>query len=64
MAMKEVDHAWVHPEDRARFVDALETVGAPASTGWTRRCASARGDGGYRWVRSHRAGRDGWPTAR
>jgi PAS domain S-box-containing protein len=46
-----VDHAWVHPEDRARFVDALERSAAELST-LDEEIRVELPDGGYKWVRS------------
>ena len=46
-----VDHGWIHPEDRARFVEELERSArdlAPLDT----EVRVESPDGGYRWVRS------------
>jgi PAS domain S-box-containing protein len=51
MDMKSVDHAWVHPDDRVRFVAALETSAATLSR-LDEEIRVARAGGGYKWVRS------------
>lgn len=51
MSRPEVDHAWVHPEDRPRFLDALETSAANL-TPLDEEVRVERPGGGYRWVRS------------
>jgi len=51
MARPEVDHAWVHPEDRQRFLDALERSARDLTPlDEEVRVESPKGD--YRWVRS------------
>ncbi|MEM8591302.1 MAG: LuxR C-terminal-related transcriptional regulator [Pseudomonadota bacterium] len=51
MARTEVDHAWIHPEDRSRFVAALETSARDLTPlDEEVRVESPTGD--YRWVRS------------
>jgi PAS domain S-box-containing protein len=51
MEMPAVDHAWVHPDDRARFVAALERSAAELSR-LDEEIRVARAGGGYKWVRS------------
>jgi len=51
MQAKEVDHAWVHPEDRPRFVGALERSAQDLTPLDIEIRVEAPG-GGYRWVRS------------
>jgi PAS domain S-box-containing protein len=51
MAMEAVDHAWIHDEDRGRFLQALETSAA-ALTRLDEEVRVADSKGGYRWVRS------------
>ncbi|MEQ9260807.1 MAG: LuxR C-terminal-related transcriptional regulator [Roseovarius sp.] len=51
MQRSEVDHAWVHPEDRPRFLEALETSAAEL-TPLDEEVRVERPEGGYRWVRS------------
>ena len=51
MEMRSVDHAWVHPDDRARFVAALETSARELSR-LDEEIRVARAGGGYKWVRS------------
>jgi PAS domain S-box-containing protein len=51
MEMPSVDHAWVHPDDRARFVAALENSAA-GLTRLDEEIRVARAGGGYKWVRS------------
>ena len=46
-----VDHGWVHPEDRGRFVDELERS-AHDLTPLDTEVRVESPDGGYRWVRS------------
>ncbi len=46
-----VDHSWVHPEDRARFIGALE-ASASDLTALDIEVRVASPSGGYRWVRS------------
>lgn len=51
MRIKEADHAWVHPDDRQRFIDALEQ----SARDLTPLDAEVRVEtpkDGYRWVRS------------
>jgi DNA-binding NarL/FixJ family response regulator len=51
MSRTEVDHAWVHPEDRSRFIGALEASARDLTTlDEEVRVESPGGD--YRWVRS------------
>ena len=51
MARKSVDHAWVHPDDRPRFINALETSARDLTPlDEEVRVESPAGD--YRWVRS------------
>lgn len=50
MRMREVDHAWIHPQDRGRFVAALEHSAATLEQlDEEVRVAS---ETGYKWVRS------------
>jgi DNA-binding CsgD family transcriptional regulator len=61
MARTEVDHAWIHPEDRQRFIDALETS-ARDLTPLDEEVRVESPSGDYRWVRSighPRRGEDG-----
>jgi DNA-binding CsgD family transcriptional regulator len=61
MARPEVDHAWIHPEDRQRFIDALETS-ARDLTPLDEEVRVESPSGDYRWVRSighPRRGEDG-----
>ncbi|MEM0947232.1 MAG: LuxR C-terminal-related transcriptional regulator [Pseudomonadota bacterium] len=51
MQASEVDHAWVHPEDRARFVAELEQS-AKDLTPLDTEVRVESPSGGYRWVRS------------
>ena len=51
MARPEVDHAWIHPEDRPRFIEALE-VSARDLTPLDEEVRVASPSGSYRWVRS------------
>jgi PAS domain S-box-containing protein len=51
MARPEVDHAWIHPEDRPRFLDALETSARELSP-LDEEVRVESPSGGYRWVRS------------
>ncbi|MEX0337857.1 MAG: LuxR C-terminal-related transcriptional regulator [Arenibacterium sp.] len=51
MKSEAVDHAWVHPEDRARFVEALE-LSARDLTALDIEVRVESPGGGYRWVRS------------
>lgn len=51
MARPEVDHAWIHPEDRPRFLAALE-ASAQALTPLDEEVRVESPSGGYRWVRS------------
>ncbi|GGX47367.1 hypothetical protein GCM10007385_13930 [Tateyamaria omphalii] len=51
MQAKEVDHAWVHPEDRERFVAELERSAQDLTPLDTEVRVESSG-GGYRWVRS------------
>ena len=51
MSRPEVDHAWVHPEDRPRFLEALESSAANL-TPLDEEVRVERPGGGYRWVRS------------
>ncbi len=51
MQAKEVDHAWVHPEDRERFVAELERSARDLTPLDTEVRVESPG-GGYRWVRS------------
>ena len=51
MQAAEVDHAWVHPDDRQRFVNALE-VSARDLTPLDAEVRVESPGGGYRWVRS------------
>lgn len=51
MQAESVDHSWVHPEDRQRFVDELERS-ARDLTPLDTEVRVESPDGGYRWVRS------------
>ncbi|MEM8822518.1 MAG: LuxR C-terminal-related transcriptional regulator [Pseudomonadota bacterium] len=51
MQLDNVDHSWLHPEDRNTFMAALETSAA-ALTRFDQEVRVAHRDGGYRWVRS------------
>jgi PAS domain S-box-containing protein len=51
MARPEVDHAWIHPEDRPRFIEALE-VSARDLTPLDEEVRVESPSGSYRWVRS------------
>ena len=51
MQAEQVDHAWVHPEDRGRFVEELEQS-ARALTPLDTEVRVESPGGGYRWVRS------------
>ncbi|MBF9030408.1 PAS domain-containing protein [Rhodobacterales bacterium HKCCE3408] len=51
MSRSEVDHSWIHPEDRGRFVDALE-VSARDLTPLDEEVRVESPSGLYRWVRS------------
>ncbi len=51
MQAEAVDHAWVHPEDRQRFVDELERSARDLTPLDTEVRVESPG-GGYRWVRS------------
>lgn len=51
IARPEVDHAWVHPEDRPRFLEALETSARDLSP-LDEEVRVESPSGGYRWVRS------------
>ena len=46
-----VDHAWIHRDDRERFIDALE-VSARDLSALDMEVRVASPSGGYRWVRS------------
>lgn len=51
MSRPEVDHSWIHPEDRPRFIAALETS-ARDLTPLDEEVRVESPSGGYRWVRS------------
>ena len=51
MARAEVDHAWIHPDDRHRFIEALE-VSARDLTPLDEEVRVESPTGDYRWVRS------------
>ncbi|QPH53695.1 LuxR C-terminal-related transcriptional regulator [Pontivivens ytuae] len=51
MQLDSVDHRWVHPDDRAGFIAALEASAASLSR-LDKEVRVAHSDGGYRWVRS------------
>lgn len=51
MELDEVDHSWIHPEDRQGFIDALEHSAAALSR-LDEEVRVAKAGGGYRWVRS------------
>jgi PAS domain S-box-containing protein len=51
MSRPEVDHAWIHPDDRPRFLDALETSARDLSP-LDEEVRVESPSGGYRWVRS------------
>ncbi|WP_299854447.1 LuxR C-terminal-related transcriptional regulator [uncultured Roseobacter sp.] len=51
MAAEAVDHAWIHDEDRPRFVAALEDSAARLST-LDEEVRVVLPGGGYKWVRS------------
>ncbi|MDG4648713.1 LuxR C-terminal-related transcriptional regulator [Roseibacterium sp. SDUM158017] len=51
MSRPEVDHAWIHPEDRPRFIDALEKS-ARDLTPLDEEVRVESPSGSYRWVRS------------
>lgn len=51
MSRPEVDHAWIHPEDRPRFLQALE-VSARDLTPLDEEVRVESPSGEYRWVRS------------
>ena len=51
MQAEAVDHAWVHPEDRGRFVEELERSARDLTPLDTEVRVESPG-GGYRWVRS------------
>ncbi len=51
MRREAVDHAWIHPEDRPRFLQALERSAADLQP-LDEEVRVERPGGGYRWVRS------------
>lgn len=51
MEMEAVDHGWIHPEDRPRFIAGLERS-ARDLTPLDEEVRVEQADGGYRWVRS------------
>ncbi|WP_419908202.1 LuxR C-terminal-related transcriptional regulator [Hoeflea sp.] len=51
MALREVDHSWLHPEDKPRFIEALETSAATLGQ-LDIEVRVALDNGQYRWVRS------------
>lgn len=51
MSRPEVDHAWIHPEDRPRFIEALE-ISARDLTPLDEEVRVESPAGSYRWVRS------------
>ncbi len=51
MELDEVDHGWIHPEDRQGFIDALEHSAATL-TRLDEEVRVAKAGGGFRWVRS------------
>jgi len=51
MSRTEVDHTWIHPDDRARFIEALETS-ARELTPLDEEVRVEGPSGDYRWVRS------------
>ncbi|WP_224816080.1 LuxR C-terminal-related transcriptional regulator [Hasllibacter sp. MH4015] len=51
MELDEVDHRWIHPDDRQGFIDALEHSAATL-TRLDEEVRVAKAGGGYRWVRS------------
>ncbi|MEM7721420.1 MAG: LuxR C-terminal-related transcriptional regulator [Pseudomonadota bacterium] len=51
MQLEDVDHRWLHPEDRTGFIAALERSAAEL-TRLDEEVRVTHADGGYRWVRS------------
>ncbi len=51
MEMEAVDHGWIHPDDRPRFIAGLERS-ARDLTPLDEEVRVEQTDGGYRWVRS------------
>ncbi len=51
MQLEDVDHRWLHPEDRPGFIAALEHSAAEL-TRLDEEVRVTHADGGYRWVRS------------
>ena len=51
MEMEAVDHGWIHPDDRARFIEGLEHSASDLSP-LDEEARVEQADGGYRWVRS------------
>lgn len=51
MQAEAVDHSWIHPEDRARFIAALEKSAATLSP-LDQEVRVEQADGDYKWVRS------------
>ena len=51
MEMEAVDHGWIHPDDRARFIEGLERSADDLSP-LDEEVRVEQADGGYRWVRS------------